>query len=368
MKRAAWLVALALLGLTTGASAAPQVDADGTLRSQSVVIPPSSLMSPQARAALALHFHEKPPPSSTPDSSIEAVRAYANAYHKPVADRWLVRYPAEIEAQTMGGVAVRVITPHNGVAPGNERRVLINLHGGGFDRGFPYTALAEAIPVAGVGRVQVVTVDYRMGPEHRFPAANEDVANVYRELLKTHTPQQIGIFGCSAGGGLTGQAVAWFQQHDLPPPGAIGIFCSGLMPGVAYGGDSTALAGVVNTDGPAAPAVSASAASASSAAPPPVRRPGYFDGVDWKDPLLSPALSPAVLARFPPTLMITGTRDFAMSNALATNARLLQAGVETQLLVLEGLGHEQYILFTETPEASLAQATIWKFFDRHLAR
>lgn len=59
-----------------------------------------------------------------------------------------------------------------------------------------------------------------MAPEWYFPAASEDVAKVYRELLKSYRPENIGIYGCSAGAGLTSQAVAWFQTHGLPHPPA----------------------------------------------------------------------------------------------------------------------------------------------------
>jgi acetyl esterase/lipase len=79
-----------------------------------------------------------------------------------------------------------------------------------------------------VGRIKVVAVDYRLGPENRFPAASEDVTNVYRELLKTYRPENIGIFGCSAGGMLSGQAIPWFLKEHLPLPGAIGVFCASL--------------------------------------------------------------------------------------------------------------------------------------------
>jgi len=62
---------------------------------------------------------------------------------------------------------------------------------------------------------------YRQAPEFAFPAATEDIAAVYRELLKTYRPEDIGIFGCSAGGSLTAQSMAWFLKENLPLPGAI---------------------------------------------------------------------------------------------------------------------------------------------------
>ena len=343
-----------LLGAALQAGAAPRVDADGALQTDALTVRPSNLLSPQARQALVEHLQRKPPPAAAGSVDIAEIRAYSNAFHQPAVDAWLKRFPTQIEAARLGGVAVEVLTPRAGIAPGNAGRVLINLHGGSFNRGWPNIARAESLPVAGIGRVKVITIDYRMAPEHGHPAALEDVEAVYRELLKAHPPSNIGLFGCSAGGALVGQALVWLQRKELPRPGAAGIFCAGLMPGLVLGGDSNSLAGVVNTDGPAPSGVP--------------RLRGYFDGVDWTDPLLSPALAPQVLAAFPPTLFVTGTRDYAMSNLLVTHQRLLAASVETQLLVQEGLGHSQFVLFTDSPEALLANTTIWRFFDRHLGR
>jgi epsilon-lactone hydrolase len=101
------------------------------------------------------------------------------------------------------------------------------MHGGAFAVGSVRGGLAESIPVAAVAGIKVITVDYRMAPEHQFPAASEDVASVYKELLKKYKPKNIGIYGCSAGGMLAGQSVAWFQKQRLPRLGAIGIFCAG---------------------------------------------------------------------------------------------------------------------------------------------
>src|ERR1700676_19204 len=86
-------------------------------------------------------------------------------------------YPAKIEEKTMGGVKVKIITPQNASVDKNDR-VMINLHGGGFtsDSG----SLLESIPIAGLSRTRVITVDYRLAPKSPFPAAVDDVVAVYK--------------------------------------------------------------------------------------------------------------------------------------------------------------------------------------------
>src|SRR5262249_46514269 len=113
----------------------------------------------------------------------------------------------------------------------NVHRVLINVHGGGFygGRGLTFGQL-ESIPLAAIGRIKVVTVDYREAPYYKFPAATEDTVAVYRELLKQYHPAAIGIFGSSAGGVLTAQVLATLGAQRLPRPGAAGIFWAGPGP------------------------------------------------------------------------------------------------------------------------------------------
>src|SRR6185312_5277229 len=70
-------------------------------------------------------------------------------------------------------------------------RILLNLHGGGFSGCWPGCAELESIPLSALGQIEVVSVDYREGPDHKFPAASEDVASDYQELLKTHQPNNM---------------------------------------------------------------------------------------------------------------------------------------------------------------------------------
>lgn len=255
-------------------------------------------------------------------------------------------YPVQEQVLEIDGVYTEVFTPVRGLSPRNENRVLINLHGGAFSMGARTEGRLESIPVAHVAGMKIVSVDYRQGLEHKFPAGTEDVVKVYRHLLKNHKPGEIGIFGCSAGGLLTAQTVAWLQAHELPRPGAIGIFCSGA--GKFRDGDARIISAAFGTN-----------FGADEAMP-------YFEGADWNDPLVAPQEHPSVLAQFPPTLVITSTRDMAMSSALVTHQRLVGEGVPAELHVYEGLRH-YFFSDTSLPESRQVFDVIASFFDRNLA-
>lgn len=244
-------------------------------------------------------------------------------------------------------------TPAGGIAAANHDRVLINLHGGGFSGCWPACAELESRPIAALARIKVISLDYREGPQYKFPAASEDVAAVYKELLKTYRPGNIGIFGCSAGGMLTAESVAWFQKHDLPRPGAIGIFCASAG---EFGGDAA------YTSTPLGEARLMPEMRDGG-----VPRLGYFSATEPKDPLVSPIYSPEMLAEFPPTLLITGTRGFEMSTALYTHSQLVKLGVDADLHVWEGLFHG-FFYNPDVPESMDAYNVIVSFFDKHLER
>jgi monoterpene epsilon-lactone hydrolase len=319
---------------------------DGTVEVPPQTVPVSAFLSPEAKAYLTQHLKDMQ------DSEIVKQDAGVPRFMKPYIERDGALFPVEQKDEKVGGVHAYVYTPKEGVSARNRDRVLINLHGGGFSGCWPGCAELESIPVSAMGRIEVVSVDYREGPENKFPAASEDVASVYRELLKKYKPQNIGIYGCSAGGIQTAMSVAWFQTHALPTPGAIGIFCASA--GGIFGGDAIYTAMPLGEARMAGPM--------PSGGRPPL---GYFSGTDPKDPLVAPVSSPEVLAKFPPTLMITGTRGFEYSAAIYTHEQLVKAGVDAELHVWEGLFHG-FFYNADVPESKDAFNVIVKFFDRHL--
>ena len=207
----------------------PFVSLDAAAHVRDLTLPYSSFASPEAKAAYAQLFatdHHAPPA----DADIATRRAYYDRFNSALARRAAEIYPVRIENKLFGAVRTEVITPKEGVAANERDRILINLHGGAFLWGEGSGGEIESIPIASVGRITVITIAYRQGPEYKFPAASQDVATVYRSLLKDHEAKKIGIYGCSAGGILTAEALAWLQKEHLPMPGAVGIFCASANP------------------------------------------------------------------------------------------------------------------------------------------
>lgn len=325
---------------------------DGTITTPAFELPLSSFASDEAKAATVKRMRSKMPTLL----DIKNVRSMMDEQIGPVIKRASVLYPHKSTRSTIGNVPIETFVPANGVVEEHQHRVLVQLHGGGFVAGGGGAGGAlESIPVVGVGRYKVVAVDYRLGPENRFPAASEDVATVYRELLKTYRPENIGIYGCSAGGMLAGESVAWFLQQGLPLPGAIGIFCASLFS--FEEGDSAQLWPRMGSVLPSVPPAKPS--KIFSAHTP------YLAGVSVSNPLAIPGASQAILKQFPPTLFLTGTRAPEMSGAAYSHLNLRLLGIKSDLILFDGMDHG-FFMDPDLPESKQAYALIAQFFAEHL--
>lgn len=343
------LLCLGVTGILSAPAGAqpPQekVEADGTVHVPAFDMPYSGVASKEARD----DYVAKSKLLRGLKGTLEERRVFLDeVFFPPLVARQRARYAVNIKPKMIAGVYTEEITPSSGIAPRNQKRVLINLHGGGFFSGARIEGQAESIPVAAIGKIRIIAVDYRQLPKNKpFPDANEDVEAVYKALLKEYKPQNIGIYGCSAGAALTSQMIPWLLERKIPLPGAIGLFCGGGVPG---GGDSgfisTALQGDVPTmRAPGAP-LAELAARANSA-------------------VLSPMSHPEVMAKFPPTLFITGTRASEMSGVVQANNKLANLGVESRLHVWDGVTHGSF-MESDLPESREAYDIIVKFFDKYL--
>jgi monoterpene epsilon-lactone hydrolase len=332
-----------------GDTTAPSVDSAGIVHVPALEVPFSNFASTESRTAFVKrsHDHRAPPPNA----DIRTMRAFYDTYNRTLAARAKELYPVNVRQELIGGVRTEVITPKDGIAKKNRNRVLVNLHGGAFLWGEGAGGEEESVPIANIGRIMVITVAYRQGPEYKFPAASEDVAAVYRELLRSYAPANIGIYGCSAGGILTAEAIAWFQKEKLPRPGAIGTFCGSAS---GFGGDSVYVAFSLAAQNPL-PGAREGALSFSP----------YFSDVSLTDALVLPINSADVLSKFPPTLLIAGSRDFAVSSLFRTQSALTNAGVETELRIWDGMWHA-FFIDPDLPESKEVYRVVVSFFDRHL--
>jgi epsilon-lactone hydrolase len=332
------------------------VDADGTAHVPALAIPLSTYMSEEAKQLAKKTPFEPFDEVAVGKLSPDQQRKMADDSVRSSVARAQAAYPVNIKEQEIAGVPTDIIEPKQGASLRNRDRVLISLHGGGYAYASGGQArLLEAIPVSGYLKIKVVSVDYRMSPKHKWPAAVEDVVAVYRALLRQYRPESVGIYGCSTGASLTANVIARLQKDRLPRPGAIGLFCQGATKDNTREGDSSYFA----------PAMGALGGQIRAPNAPFFPFEPYMEGTDANDPLVAPVVSLDVLSKFPPTLLVSGTRDQQLSGVLYTHSRLVKAGVEARLHVWDGMGHGFY-MDVDLPESKDAYDVMTKFFDRHL--
>ncbi|HEY4009723.1 MAG TPA: alpha/beta hydrolase [Acidobacteriaceae bacterium] len=316
------------------------IDENGTAHITRVIPVPQDL-SPQAQAFISHRV-----PDEAPEQSLADRRKHLDEWEERARAQWTALLPNSIEDTTIAGVPVHVVTPEN-MPAANADKVLINLHGGGFngDSG----SYAESIPIAGYTRMKVVAVLYRLAPEHTFPAAVDDSVAVYKELLKTHKPDHIIIYGTSAGAVLTAEMAVRLKQLQLPMPAALGIFST--LDSFARMGDSYAIFTLQGFSGHLDPPDGR------------VHDPYYAANTDPKDPVLSPIY--ADLHGMPPALFITSGRDALLSSTTNLHRAYLRAGVDARLVVFDALPHA-FWYHPEMPESIEANKTMANFFLAHL--
>jgi epsilon-lactone hydrolase len=367
------LVAALASCLAFGQSSAPsgvRVRPDGSVQVHDATVPLSALMSEGAREVLQRTQPTEGPgaPVPTPDNipDMRELRRVYNENLRPRVDYMRKVFPVDIQETSIDGIEAAIITPRNGVAPRNAHRLILNGPGGGFRTGVRGNGLLISIPIAATMGITVVSILYRQGPEYQFPAASEDLLKVWKHYLKEYPAKNMAMVGCSAGGSLVSQTTAILIQDGKPTPGALGVYCSGL--GAVGSGDSAFFSTLAVTNISAAAARAAARVAPAAAVPVSGAAGGnYYTGVDMHQFTVNPTLDEKRLAKFPPTLFFTATRDFAMSASAYSHWKLLAAGVPSQLLVFEGLYHG-FMTNPDIPEAKAGYQIAAKFFDENLGR
>jgi epsilon-lactone hydrolase len=230
-----------------------------------------------------------------------------------------------------GGVPSLLVAPHEG-----QSVTLLVLHGGGYVMGsaFGYRHLAGALAIA--ADATALVPEYRLAPEHPFPAALEDALRAYQWALGSGTaPAQLTLVGDSAGAGLVLSLVLTLKQQGLPLPGGTVMLCPGLR--LTFDDD-------METPSSSQPGVSVEQLRGFAES--------YLDGQPADDPIVDPL--GADLTGLPPMLIQGGTGDVIVEDAhlLAEQAR--RHGVDVRLELYPVDTHDFQIFWSFLPEAAEA--------------
>jgi len=321
-------------------------DAEGSLHLGPRVIPIPKSISEGARRFLANPFPATAQPEVSDKAAWRAVVKQADAMFEPAVDQWLATVPAKVETRTIAGVTVHVATPDTIRHP---ERAHYRIHGGAWAfLGGKFSMGEAAMTAAEMGCV-TFGLDYRMPPDHPYPAAVEDGEAVWREIVRQFDPRKIAISGASAGGNLSATVTLKIRDAGLPMPGAVGM----LTPAT----DLTAAGDTHVTN----------AGIDTVLRPVPTMVALYADGHDLTDPYLSPLFGDFTKG-FPPTFLQSGTRDLLLSDTVRMHRKLLQAGVTAELHVWEAMPHGGFggIFGAPTPEDQEMSETFVKFVDKYL--
>jgi epsilon-lactone hydrolase len=251
---------------------------------------------------------------------------------------------AKAEKVDAGGVRAEWITAPK-VA---DDRVILYLHGGGYVLGSVHSHRDMCERLSRAAEARVLALDYRLAPEHPFPAAVEDARAAYRWLLaKGIKPSRIAVAGDSAGGGLTFATLLALKQHGDRMPAC----ATPLSPWVDLEGGGGSM-------------------TSKDAEDPMVHKPmietmgkTYIGSGSLRDPLAAPLYGD--LTGLPPLLIQVGSRETLLDDAVRMAERAKKAGVPVELDVWEGQIHVWQIFASRLDEGEQAIQKLGAFIKKH---
>ena len=301
-------------------------------------VPVPQFISPGAQAFLTRPATESEPWPEPNDKA--GWRARVAAIDAAFKEQWAhlgASAPVKVEDRRIDGVRVFDIKPD--AWADTNRGVILDMHGGGLILCGGELCAMMGAGIAELADARVWAVDYRMPPDHPYPAALDDGLAVYRALLRERAPQEIVFHGASAGGNLIAALALRARDEGLPLPAAIILQTPEID--LTESGDSfhTNL-GVDPILGSLMPANIL-----------------YANGQDLRHPYLSPLFGDFSKG-FPPALLTTGTRDLYLSNTVRMHRALRAADIPAELHVTEAGGHGG---FPGTPEGDAINREIRRF-------
>ena len=324
---------------------------DQSGKQEGIFVPARFIPTPTTVSAKAQQFLSNKPPvgiSKFPAlDDKEGWRAEAEEANRNLiafSSRQAQRYPAESTLHHLGSASLYEITPRE-LAAADQNRAILFIHGGGFNMGGGKAALYAALPLAATAKLRTYSLDYRMPPDHPFPAALDDSVAAYRWLLEKYRPEHIAIYGPSAGGNLAPACILKARDLGLPLPGACAVH--------SPASDLTESGDTYETNQHIDFVLQHRL---------PELMQLYANGHDLRDPLLSPAFADYTKG-FPPTILTSGTRDLLLSSTVMLHRAMRRAGVSAELHVWEAMTHAPFFDAPEEEEWLQEQA---RFLRTHL--
>jgi acetyl esterase/lipase len=355
-------IALAALGFAAAASAnaddatatpagQPPVQAAAPAPTQPYYLPPS--ISPQARA-----FYERMLPIIMKGQAARPVAHTAADFQARrksllvgVDERnaaVLKKFNAVATDLNIGGVPVVEIRP---LDYRDDGTLLIRVHGGGFVQDSAHSALGgDALMTSFTGK-RIISVDYTVAPEGRWPLVTDQVVAVYKALLaEGHTARSIGIYGDSAGGDIVACSTLKLRDQGLPIPGALVL----MSPAADLSLSGDTFVTLANADPVLTREDEVRAAFAL-----------YADPSEWRNPYVSPVYGD-FSKTYPPTLIQAGTKERMLSDSVRLYQAIKTGGGEAELDIYEGMAHVFQAYMNDSPEQKAAYTEIRRFWDAHL--
>ena len=249
-------------------------------------------------------------------------------------------------ATTLGGRPAVLVEPEGERRPGT----LLYFHGGSFALGSPATAMVLTAHLVQRMRIRAISPDYRLAPEHPFPAGIDDCLAAYRQLLDDGEDAKSIVFaGDSAGGGLTVTTTLRALEIGLPTPAAVAAFSPGL--------DHTRSGASMRTKEGVDPFFTRDSMGHTGGM--------YLNGQDPAQPLLAPAVL-ADLTGFPPILLQVGTDEVLLDDSTRLAERARDANVDVILDVTANVPHVFQAFAGDLDEADHALDRAALFLRQHL--
>lgn len=231
----------------------------------------------------------------------------------------------------------------------SKDKVLLYFHGGAYVVGSAKSRRALEAAISTAAGVRILSIDYRMAPEHPFPAAVEDAKKAYHWLLKKgHKPGSIALGGDSAGGGLAIAAMLSLREEKAELPGAAVL----LSPWTDLTVGSESISANQDTDIPLSVDWIKNMAKA------------YAGNTDLKHPQVSPLFSDPT--GLPPLLVQAGSAEMLLDDSKGFARKAHEAGVDVSLQVYKGMWHVFQAYGTSVKEAQRAISEIGEFLRKHL--